>query len=387
MIAILAAEGAAGATPCSLPVVSSVCNAVGGAAGAVGQSAAALFVDKLADGFSEGVKGSLTFWMSVSTPQLSTAGGPVEVLHHLMFGMQAVILVMSLMVTGVKIAFDPTPKSGMQLARGMGIVTLASTAGTAAIDTAVVGGDMWSRWIIENSAHGSMATQLGALTGGSKALSVLGMGLEFNIALIGQPISLVQIALLIARGGVLILLVGALPLLASGSLNAFGNTVFVRALGWIVAFVFYKPAAAMVYAAAFALTGHGTDLVSVISGLTLMLLAILALPALMKLVQPAVAATITGGSAGSLAGAVSGVALAAGAKSGPMEAGDRSSAGGSHSPGLVQSSAPAQGALGAKGAAGTAGGSATAGLQVAGKAAGLAKGAANRAVEHEGSDR
>ena len=71
-------------------------------------------------------------------------------------------------------------------------------------------------------------------------------------------------------------------------------------LGWLVAFILYKPAAAIVYAAAFQLAGtnvfqdDGTGFIAVLTGLILMVLALFAMPALMRFVTPLVGAMSAG---------------------------------------------------------------------------------------------
>src|SRR5690606_9884880 len=86
-----------------------------------------------------------------------------------------------------------------------------------------------------------------------------------------------------------------------------------KAVGWLVAFSLYKPAAAIVYATAFQLVGtdvfadDGTGLLAVLTGLMLMIIALFAMPALMRFVTPMVGA-LAGGAAG---GAVAMGAMAA----------------------------------------------------------------------------
>lgn len=66
-------------------------------------------------------------------------------------------------------------------------------------------------------------------------------------------------------------------------------------MAWTIAFILYKPAAAIVYAIAFRMTGtdlfksDGTGLFQIVTGLALMLIALVALPALMRFLVPAVA--------------------------------------------------------------------------------------------------
>ncbi|WP_254517711.1 hypothetical protein, partial [Salmonella enterica] len=84
---------------------------------------------------------------------------------------------------------------------------------------------------------------------------------------------------------------------------------------WLAAFILYKPAAAIIYATAFYLTGtdvlkdDGTGLLSILTGMILMVLALFAMPALMRFVTPMVGAMAAGG-AGMGAAALAGGAAA-----------------------------------------------------------------------------
>jgi len=297
---------------CDLPGVKQGCDVVGGAVGGAANAAAQAFVDGFADGFATLVKTMTTFWVDVPTPQLAGAGGPVARVQHLVYWTQGFLLVLSLLYVAGKTALNRSGKVAGEAARGLGTMVVVVGAGVTAIDVLSVAGDAWSRWIIDQSVGGSMTTRLGAVAGGSAQMSGLGIGIEFIVALLGIVSCIVQIFFLLARVGILTLLAGTLPLSAAGLATPAGRAWFQRTLAWIVAFLLYKPAAALVYASAFSLAGRGSDVISVLSGLMLIVLAVFALPALMRLATPMVAAASGGG--GGLGGALAGAALATGAR-------------------------------------------------------------------------
>jgi len=108
----------------------------------------------------------------------------------------------------------------------------------------------------------------------------------------------------------LVLLAGIFPLSASFTNTATGKAWFQKCLSWLIAFILYKPAAAIVYATAFQLVGSdlsnddGTGLLKIITGVVMMLLALSALPALMRFLAPMVSQAGGGGQAAfALAGA------------------------------------------------------------------------------------
>src|SRR5207248_9543444 len=117
---------------------------------------------------------------------------------------------------------------------------------------------------------------------------------------------LIQIMLMLVRGGMLVLLIGTLPLIAAFSNTEMGLQWFRKASAWLIAFALYKPAAAVVYAVAFDLAGQPGAL-ALLDGVMMLVLAILALPALLRFVVPATSALAgAGGSGAILAGAAGG---------------------------------------------------------------------------------
>ena len=319
---------------CDLPGVETGCDAVGGAVGGAASAAAQTFVDAFADGFAKLVVTMTTFWVEVPTPAIGGGGGAVARVQGSVLWVQGFILVASLLYVAGKTALTRSGKAAGEAAVGLGTMVLATGAGVAAIDILAVAGDSWASWIISRSVDGDLTFRLAAVTGGSAYMAVLGMGLEFVIALLGIVSCIVQIFFLIARIGVLTVLAGTLPLAAAALSTPAGKAWFRRSLGWILAFLLYKPVAALVYASAFTLTAGSDDLLSVLSGLMLIVLSVFALPALMRLVVPMVAAA-TGGSGGELAGAAAGAALASGARKVASNTSGGSPGGGS-GPGRIQ---------------------------------------------------
>ena len=84
------------------------------------------------------------------------------------------------------------------------------------------------------------------------------------------------------RQAALVILAGVLPLAAAGTLAPGTRAWFRRVTGWMLALIFYKPAAAAVYATAFTMIGKGKDPRTILMGFATVLLSLLALPVLMK---------------------------------------------------------------------------------------------------------
>lgn len=332
---------------CDLPGVKTGCDTLGDAVGGAASAAAQAFVDAFADGFAKLVVTMTSFWVEVPTPAIGGGGGAVAQVQGSVYWLQGFILVLSLLYVAAKTALTRTGKAAGEAAIGLGTMILTVGAGVAAIDILAVAGDSWASWIISRSTDGDMTFRLAAVTGGSADMAVLGMGLEFVIAFLGIVSCIVQIFFLIARVGILTVLAGTLPLSAAALATPAGKAWFKRSVGWIIAFLLYKPVAALIYASAFSLTANARDLLSVLSGLMLILLSVFALPALMRLAVPMVAAA-TGGGGGELAGAAAGAALASGARRAASNSGGSSKPGGSGTGRINGSSGPDSGGSGGK---------------------------------------
>jgi len=232
---------------------------------------------------------------------------------------------------------------------------LASSAGLGAVVILLQVGDSYSVWILDKSIEGGFTEGLKQLMSAPRA-----DGLQIFIivaGIIAMLVSLVQICLLIVRSALSVLLAGTLPLAYSATNTQWGKQWSQKHASWLIAFVLYKPVAATIYAAAFKVTGSALtgklegvaeSIVGLMSGLVLMVAALFALPAMMRLIVPAVGAASAGGAM--FAGAAVGSAA-----SGAVNMGSRMAAKGGSSGG-----GGAAGASGAGGAGGGASGAAAA---------------------------
>jgi hypothetical protein len=287
-------------------------------------SVAGSAIDQLAQAVSEAVGRAVasvgTLWVKVGTPNLTSGNGgttpsdTVGFLQGSLWWYMAAAAVLSVIIAGAKMAWEGRAEPGRELLKSLMTLVVVAGAGLTVISLAVAAADSFARWIINSSLDGhgfgeNIIQLLGlSAVGGLGAIIVIVLGLAAFVA------ALIQIALMVARGGMLVILTGILPLSASATNTEWGRTWFKKCIAWLVAFILYKPAAAIVYATAFKLAssdifGNGDDLMSAVSGLVLMVLALVALPALMRFVTPMVGAMASG--AGGAGGAMAAGAIAA----------------------------------------------------------------------------
>lgn len=356
--------------PCDIPGVGAACDAAGGAAGNVAAAAAGNALQQAADAFAEGfanvVSTITTWWVNTPTPTLSQSAGPVGELRGHLAWIVAAVGVASLMIAMGRLAVSSDVRAGREAASGLLRLVLVSSAAVPALGLLTAAGDQFSKWIINRAADGDVGAALTQLTALSPIRN-LGTGVLLVVGLLGLISGLAQLALMGIRVALLVVLAGTIPIAAAASTTERGRSALDRMLTWMLAFALYKPVAAIIYATAFWVIGSAGDQpgagpIMALAGLGMLAVAIIALPAFMKLVAPAVSHVTgsAGSGAGVIAGAASAATLATGAtrsagSAGPTS-GTRPPSGGSPGPGLVGPS----GSQGPQGPSGTPGAGSTA---------------------------
>jgi type IV secretion system protein TrbL len=102
--------------------------------------------------------------------------------------------------------------------------------------------------------------------------------------------AVVQYLLMIFRDGALLVLTTILPLAAAGQFSRGSVLWLPKVVGWLLALIFFKPAAALIYFIGFNVLGQGRDLQTLATAVCIMIAAIFALPAMLGLVSFAVSA-------------------------------------------------------------------------------------------------
>lgn len=282
-------------------------------------------------------------------------------------------------VAGIKMAWEQRADAGKDLLRSLLTLMTVSAIGLSVISYLQFAGDEYAKWIIGKSLECQPAT--GACFADKLILMMfvpgaggLGIIMVIIFAIIALLVSVIQIVLLIIRNGLLIILAGVLPLSAAATNTAVGKQMFSKVTGWIIGFLLYKPVAATIYAAAFKIAEGPPEnapiekiILATLTGITLMIMSLIALPAMMSLIVPAVG-NVTGGGGGAAGvaaaalptgammlskGSGGGGGSAGGAGKGPSGAAAAAAGGGGASKGPSGNSAPAGGGNSGGGGAGS----------------------------------
>lgn len=281
---------------------------VGGAVHAVADSALSSLGTAMGVAEEEMFKWLVTAWVGIKTPTISGSSGVVGFLSSRLQWYVVGAAIVGLLIAAGRMAIERKSDPAKDAARGLASTMLVVGVGVSTISALTVGGGVFASWIIGQAEHVTGAGSLSGLHAMGELALVGGPGLVCIVALLAIIGMLVQIFLLVVRSALLVVLAGVWPLAASMSITEMGRSWFKKINGWMIAFLLYKPAAAIVYAAAIRMSIAPKNGLDVLEGLVLIVLASLTLPALMRFVVPAVS------SVGSLSGgaALGGVMAAAG---------------------------------------------------------------------------
>lgn len=277
------------------------------------------FVGWLMRGFLYGVREVLTAWTKDGGPRFGGPDGTLtQVQGNLLWLTMAVMLLGTLVATGkMMLLRDGRPMA--DFGRSLLITVLVSWGGTALITSLMHFSDRFAGALVTNGRSERFVQQLsgndlvsqlmggnGAPGGAATAAAPQAAAL-FLPLLIGLVAVAAQLGLMYLRIAVLIAIAAMLPLAAAGSATVTGHKWFARLVGWTFAFVVYKPVAAILWVVGIKLMEH-EGVTGVVSGIFVLVAAVLAMPALVKLMAP-VAASAAG--AGASAAATASVAVGA----------------------------------------------------------------------------
>src|SRR4051794_77224 len=374
------------------------CHVTNGFEGVINDSLGRL-AESIGDTAMQAMNAVATFWVKLPTPAVATGAETahpqntqiVAFLEENVLGLSGILFTVAVLVAGMRTAWEQRARPLQELLKATLIFIAVSAAGSATLQLLIQWSDELSAAIIEKAApkDTTLGSALGGMIlqglGGNQASGLLLMFAGVFVMLAG----LVQVVLMLIRSAMLILLAGTFPLAAAATNTEIGRTWFRKFCSWALAFVAYKPAAALIYATALKMNAKGVAtsdnlFVQAASGMMMLLLAIFALPALLRFIVP-VTAAVAGGSSGMGAAAADPGGMATGA----VNVGRSSFSGGGAGRGSSQGAASAASGGGASGAA--AAGPAGAGLAVAGgvvngarKAAGGVAGAAAHSAGEAG---
>lgn len=331
-----------------------------------------------------------SFWVNTPSIPLTGEDNAVTFIRDTTLWYVGVLMVISVLIAAGQMMWTRKGQPLTELLSSLLKFAIINAASVSGVTMLLDSGDKFSAWIIKQSTDEGFDKALSTLIGPEVFKSGITVGIAIFaivMGIIAIIVAVIQIGLLIVRSAMALILVGTLPLAFSATNTSWGKQWSQKHVSWLIAFILYKPVASLVYAAAFKVFGSagkidgddGQRMTYFISGLVLMIAALFALPAMMRLIVPAVGAA-------SGAGAMFAGAAVGSAASGAVNFGSRVRGGGRGGGGGGGGGAAAGGGGGgaATGAAAAKGGGSLAKSLLA-KGAGFAAGGAGAIVMTAGA--
>ena len=234
------------------------------------QSIATSALDQMKEGTNEAALSTLhslaTFWIRPGSPALAddktwTDSQTVGFMHDRLLWLTGVVFLVAVLIAGMRTAWEQRARPLQELLKATLIFVAVGAAGTAVLQLLTTFSDEFAVDIIHQAgadpsletAFGGEVDKHGDLVHGLVAQNVPTL---LAISLYGSVIiaSLIQIVLMMVRSAMLVLLAGTFPLAAAATSTEIGRNWFKKYCSWSLAFIAYKPAAALIYAAALQLS-------------------------------------------------------------------------------------------------------------------------------------
>jgi hypothetical protein len=261
-------------------------------------------VDALADAIRDSVawmiENTTAWWVKVPSIDPATSGyTTVAQVAGLLHEITLAVAVGGMTAAGVRMAVTRKPDPLIGIGRGLAVIAGTGALGVIVPSLLIRAGDTFSTWVITRAAHTSdIGGRLALLMGLGAGVPA---GVVVVLGLIAVLASFVQSLLMMFRQASVLILTGCLLLAASGQFVEATRPWFRRVTGWMLALICYKPAAALVYAAAFTMAGQGGSPTAMLAGFSMIILSVVALPVLVRLFTWATGAVAQAGGGGAAA--------------------------------------------------------------------------------------
>jgi len=278
-----------------------------------------------------------TFWLQIPSPNVAnadgTAGGPAGFLQGNLGYLTILAAVFGLILCGARLGITARSEHGAEAVKMLVRLIAVTAAGAGVVALLIKGGDEFSPWIIQ-TATGAPFDQSSPSLLTNEGLLAMTPLLTIIVAIFAVFGAGAMVIFMILRGALLIILIAVWPLATSLTGTEQGMQWYKKINAYLIAFVLLKPVASIIYSAGFLLLkdGHGfatTDpgvsaLMASLTGMAILAVAGLSLPALLRFVAPAAAA----GSGAMTGAAVMGAAVAVGAAAVTLGSGSAASGAG-----------------------------------------------------------
>ncbi len=247
------------------------------------------------NGLAQVIKDVSTFWIDAPTPDVGDGNGgmsePVSFIQSSLGWYTAAFLIMAIIIGAIRAIWYSRGDDIRKIGRLILTFIAVSTMGVSVLALCITAAAGFARWIIDRSVENSSLGENLMNFFHNDAIFASSV-LALFLMILAAGVAGIQYVIMLFRGASLFILAGTMPIAASFYITETGENLLKTHISWCLGFVFYLPAAAIVYATGFRLLGVDmtTDSGSkmALHGIAVMLMAIFTLPAIMRLVSPIV---------------------------------------------------------------------------------------------------
>lgn len=264
-------------------------------------------VDDMKNGVADTTKTMATFWVKVPDPEIGDpkTGAPAEAISFLWGSLSTFVgiaMTLSIIFGCGMIMFNNRGGDFKSIAMLLLRYVLYAGLTIPVVSGALLISHESASWILDKSLIGTnFADNIANLF--NNTLNITSGIFYFLLLLTGALVSCGLVVLMIFRGGIIIVRTGMLLLSVAVSNSDWGAEGLKTQVHSLAAWIAYPFVAAIVYAAGFRLMGTNPDIgnngmLQCLYGIGIMLMAIFALPAMMRVIHPAIGAAAGGKGAG-----------------------------------------------------------------------------------------
>ncbi|MEN3308869.1 MAG: hypothetical protein V7603_5071 [Micromonosporaceae bacterium] len=209
-------------------------------------------------------------------------------LHALILPITMVIAVGGMMWNGLLMVLSRKPAPLVNVLRGLWNTSLWSAVGVFGTNLLLAGTDAFANYVLTSALKSvgepSLGKRLASLVVPVLNPGGMPVGLVILISSVAMTCALIQAMLMLFRDGAVLILAPMTTLAAAGSFTNATSGWLRKIVAWLLTLIFYKDCAAMAYAVMIWMTGENSsrDPRVLLFGVAMMIVALAALPVLLR---------------------------------------------------------------------------------------------------------
>ena len=218
----------------------------------------------------------LTWWVDTDS---SVDASLMQDMQDLLIPFAVFVGVLAVTVGGIKMVLSRKADPLLDIGTGLFLFAFWTGAGISAVVLALKLADSLSDYILEETTGGDLAQRLGTflIVG-----AVADPGLILVLSIIVLIASIILWVLSFLRIASTVVLAGLTPLAAAAGMTEGFKGGLRKFVMWMVALIAFKPACAFIYGCGFLAIGKGNGIGAAMIGVTILSLAVVALPAMLS---------------------------------------------------------------------------------------------------------